>query len=52
MRQIYKNIVGIDSIPIINNLFICEIEQLVACRAHNPKVKGSNPFFTKLRIND
>lgn len=26
----------------------CEIEQRSACRAHNPKVNGSNPFFTKI----
>ena len=27
-----------------------EVEQLAACWAHNPKVKGSTPFFTTILI--
>ena len=35
-----------------NNYFIkCEIEQSVACRAHNPEVIGSNPIFAILCLH-
>lgn len=27
-----------------------KIEQWLACRAHNPEVKGSNPFFASIKI--